>query len=78
MVGYVMDLFLQIFNKCSEWFVSLANSVQGGPYIIAGFIIFLCVSLLLKPLRGGSVSISGISEDFLSGDPIHKKKKKSN
>ena len=76
MVGYVMDLFLRVFTQCSAWFVALADSVQGGPYIIAGFIVFLCVSLLLKPLRGGSVALSGISEDFLAGDPIHKKRKK--
>lgn len=59
MTGQVLQLFTTVFDYCVSWASQVYDSIQAKPFIYAAFIIALVASLLLLPLRGGGLSVSG-------------------
>lgn len=59
-----MYIFRTSFEWCVRWTTELLDAVGGTGFIIAAFIIFLVVSLLLVPFRGGRIGGVGEFADF--------------
>lgn len=59
MTGQVLQLFSTVFEYCVSWASQVYDSIQAKPFIYAAFIIALVASLLLLPLRGHGISVSG-------------------
>lgn len=55
MMQTIFEMFAEIFSQCSEWAMQLHEAIGSTGYVIAAIIIILIVSLLIVPLRGGSI-----------------------
>lgn len=64
MVTEAMNLMVSVVRYCVQWTEDLFAAVDGGGYVIAAFIVFLVVSLMLMPMRGGNVDISRSFTDY--------------
>lgn len=67
MMSTIFEMMANVFKQCSDWALQLHEAMGTTGYLIAAAIIVLVVSLLIVPMRGGS--LSGNMSNF-TGDMI--------
>lgn len=59
MVIDILYILRVVFAHCSIWFTNLLTATDGTGVVISAFLIYLIVSLLIIPFRGGRIGAFG-------------------
>jgi hypothetical protein len=55
MINSILPIFEKVFKSCASWLDTLITRLDAYWFIISAIAVLLIYSLLIKPLRGGSL-----------------------